>query len=152
MVSATVSYAKALRRGGLAAFVLIAAYFVVVGLISGLDFAFDQFRRYWYFMSALALGFGIQVGMYAYLKDFVGQHDASGKVVAATGTTSTVSMVSCCAHYLVNVVPVLGVAGFLSVVAEYQIELFWLGLAFNVAGISYIATKMVNAAKEHRKC
>jgi Cu+-exporting ATPase len=61
-------------------------------------------------------------------------------------------MVSCCAHYLVNVLPVLGFTGFLVVVAEYQVELFWVGLAFNAAGIIYISSKVANASKEHQKC
>ena len=112
---------------------LLAIYFGVVGLISGMDFALDQFAKFWYFMVPLALGFGIQVGLYTYLKNLVGQHGASGKVVAVSGTTSTAAMVSCCAHYLANIVPMLGVTGFLAVVAEYQIELFWVGLAFNAA-------------------
>jgi Cu+-exporting ATPase len=61
-------------------------------------------------------------------------------------------MVSCCAHYLLNILPILGITGFLTVVAEYQIELFWLGLVFNAGGILYVATMVVKATKEHEKC
>lgn len=131
---------------------LLAIYFSVVSLISGVDFALEQFVTFWYFIVPLALGFGIQVGLYTYLRNLVGQHGASGKVVAVSGTTSTAAMVSCCAHYLVNILPILGVTGFLAVVAEYQIELFWLGLAFNMAGILYIVPKAINATREHKKC
>ena len=138
---------------GITAFILmLVVYFGVVGLISGLDFALEQFAKFWYFILALALGFGIQVGLYTYLKNLVGQHGASGKVVAVSGTTSTVAMVSCCAHYLSNILPILGVAGFLTIVAQYQIELFWVGLAFNAAGILYIAPTVVKATQEHKKC
>jgi len=73
-------------------------------------------------------------------------------VVAVSGTTSTAAMVSCCAHYLANILPIVGVTGFLTIVAQYQIELFWVGLAFNAAGILYIVPKIVNATKEHKKC
>ncbi len=138
---------------GAGAFVsLLAIYFGVVGLISGVDFTLEQFEKFWYFFVLLALGFGIQVGLFIYLRQLVGQHGASGKVVAVTGTTSTATMISCCAHYLVNILPVLGVTGFLSIVAEYQIELFWLGLVFNLAGILYIVPKVINATREHKKC
>lgn len=138
---------------GMGAFVLmISIYFGVVSLISGISFTLDQFARFWYFIVALAVGFGIQVGLYTYLKNLVGQHGASGKVVAVSGTTSTAAMVSCCAHYLVNILPILGVTGFLAVVAEYQVELFWVGLAFNAAGVMYILSKVVKAYKEHKKC
>ena len=73
-------------------------------------------------------------------------------MVAASGTTSTAAMISCCAHYLVNILPVLGVTGFITLVAQYQIQLFWLGLAFNLAGILYIAPKVIKASKEHQQC
>lgn len=144
--------AKPLQYGAGASAAMLAVYFGVVGLISGMAFALEQFAKYWYFILLLALGFGIQVGLYTYLKHLVGRHGASGKMVAVSGTTSTAAMVSCCAHYLVNVLPVLGVTGFLVVVAEYQVELFWVGLAFNAAGITYILSKVVNASKEHEKC
>ncbi len=116
-----------------------------------MSFTLEQFTKFWYFIVALALGFGIQIGLYTYLKNLVGQHGASGKVVATSGATSTAAMVSCCAHYLANILPIVGVTGFLTIVAQYQIELFWLGLAFNAAGILYIAPKVIQATKEHKK-
>ena len=143
---------RPLQFGIVALVLLLAIYFGVVSLISGMDFALEQFATFWYFIIPLALGFGIQVGLYTYLKNLVGQHAASGKVVAVSGTTSTAAMVSCCAHYLANILPILGVTGFLAVVAEYQIELFWLGLVFNAAGIMYVASKVIQASKEHKKC
>lgn len=143
---------KPLQFGVGACALMLVIYFGVVGLISGMDFALDQFAKYWYFILLLALGFGVQVGLYTYLKNLVGRHGASGRVVAVSGTTSTAAMVSCCAHYLTNILPILGVTGFLAVVAEYQIELFWLGLAFNAAGVMYVLSKVVNASREHQKC
>jgi P-type Cu+ transporter len=144
--------AKPFQLGTLALMLMLAIYFGVVGLISGQNFAIEQFTKFWYFIVALALGFGIQVGLYTYLRNLVGQQGMSGKVVAASGTTSAAAMVSCCAHYLVNILPILGVTGMLTLVAQYQIELFWLGLAFNFAGILYIVPKVVKATWEHKKC
>lgn len=143
---------KPLQRGILGIVLLFAIYFVVTSLISGQRFALEQFAKFWYFFAALALGFGIQMGLYTYLKDLVGQHAVSGKVVAVSGTTTTAAMVSCCAHYLTNILPILGVTGFLTFVAQYQIEFFWLGLAFNAAGILFILQKVMQAAQEHKKC
>jgi len=140
------------QTGTLAFMLILAVFFGVVSLISGRDFAFEQFSEFWYFIVPLALGFGIQVGLYTYLKNLVGKHGASGKVVAVSGTTSTAAMVSCCAHYLVNILPIMGLTGFLTVVAEYQVELFWLGLAFNAVGILYVASMVIKATKEHKKC
>jgi Cu+-exporting ATPase len=138
---------------GTAAFVLmLAVFFGVVSLVSGWDFTLEQFAEFWYFIIALALGFGVQVGLYTFLRQLVGQQKMSGKMVATSGTTSTAAMISCCAHYLVNILPVLGVTGFIALVAQYQTQLFWLGLAFNLAGILYIAPKAIQASKEHKQC
>ncbi len=150
--SMTAGIIRPLQFGSGAFVLLLVIYFGVVGLISGMDFALDQFAAFWYFIVPLALGFGIQVGLYTYLKNLVGQHGASGKAVAVSGTTSTAAMVSCCAHYLTNIVPILGVTGFLTIVAEYQIELFWLGLAFNAAGLLYVTSMVMKATREHEKC
>lgn len=143
---------RPIQFGAGGAVLLLIIYFSVVSLVSGIDFAFEQFAQFWYFIVLLAIGFGIQVGLYVYLKNLVGQHGASGKMVAASGATSTAAMVSCCAHYLVNILPVLGITGFLTIVAEYQVELFWLGLVFNVIGILYIARQLARAKREHQKC
>jgi len=151
-VTMAVGFIRPLQFGTAALVLLLAIYFGVVSLISGTDFALEQFVTFWYFIVPLAIGFGIQVGLYTYLKNLVGQHGASGKVVAVSGTTSSAAMVSCCAHYLTNILPILGVTGFLAVVAEYQVELFWLGLTFNAAGVIYILSKVINASREHKKC
>lgn len=128
---------------------LLGVYFAVLSLVSGWDFAVSQFVTFWYFVLPLAIGFGLQVGLYVYLRQITTQ-DQCGKVVATSGTASTASMISCCAHYLTNVLPVLGAAGIVSMVAQYQVELFWLGLAFNAGGLGYIASKVI-AAQAHMR-
>ncbi|OHC74955.1 MAG: hypothetical protein A3G18_01365 [Rhodospirillales bacterium RIFCSPLOWO2_12_FULL_58_28] len=120
---------------------LLILYFGLLTLVSGWSFTLDQFRDFGPFIVALAVGFGIQVGLYVYLRRAL--HAAhSGKVVAVTGATSGAAMVSCCTHYLVNLLPALGAAGLVSLVSQYQIELFWFGLAANLAGIVYIARQL----------
>jgi len=130
-----------LVKGLLASLALLGIYFLLVGLISGFDFAWEQFTRYWYFILGLSIGFGIQVSLYSHLKELVGKNTNRG-VVAVSGTTSTFAMVSCCSHYLVNVLPILGISGFLTLVAQYQIELFWVGLTANFLGILYLVSRL----------
>lgn len=127
-----------------AAFLLI-FYFVVASAVSGWRFAQVQFSNYWYFIVSLASGFGIQVGLYTYLKQEVKKSNEriSGKALAVTGTTSTFAMVSCCAHYLANILPILGIAGMLTVISQYQIQLFWAGLISNAIGIIYIVYSII---------
>ena len=69
--------------------------------------------------------------------------------MAASGTTSSAAMISCCAHYLVNIAPVLGATGLVTFATQYQVEFFWVGLAFNAAGVAYIGSKLWMASKEH---
>lgn len=136
---------RPLLFGALASSIMLEIYFGVLTLVSGWDFTLSEFARFWYLVLALALGFGIQIGLYTYLKQRLIHHHTAGKVVATSGATSTVAMISCCAHYLVNVLPVIGAAGLVTLVAEYQIELFWAGLAFNAGGIVFIASRIWQA-------
>ncbi len=130
-----------------AAALLLVVYVVVVSAVSGWMFMLEQFVAFRYFIVALAAGFGVQIGLYVRLRDIARHRDASGKMIAVSGGTSTAAMVSCCAHYLTNVAPVLGATGFIAVVAQYQTELFWVGLAFNVVGVAYVGRKLRLAAR-----
>jgi Cu+-exporting ATPase len=58
-------------------------------------------------------------------------------------------MLSCCAHYVANVAPVLGATGLVAFAAQFQVELFWVGLLFNLAGIVYIGHKLLKARRHH---
>ena len=136
-------FLKAITYGLSGIIALIGIYFGIISLLSGWNFALDQFFQFWYFIVSLAIGFGIQLGLYVYLKNIVHRSDESGKILAVSGTTSTGAMISCCAHYLANILSILGITGFVSIVSQYQIELFWIGIAFNIAGIVYIARKVI---------
>ena len=127
--------------------VLLVFYFAIVTLISGWDFAQNQFLRFWYFILALAFGFGIQISLYTYLKNSIHSKNKSARVLVASGTTSGAAMISCCAHYLANILPVLGVTGFITIVAQYQVQLFWVGLAANLAGVFYMANRVAKFTK-----
>jgi Cu+-exporting ATPase len=140
-------FVKPMRSGVLAFALLLGAYFIVLTLVSGWEFARTQFAAYWYFVVALAVGFGVQIGLYSYLRRITRHTDASGKVVTVSGATSTGAMISCCAHYLTNVLPVLGATGVVALVAQYQVELFWVGLAFNLAGMFYVGRKAIEATR-----
>jgi Cu+-exporting ATPase len=134
---------KPVLYGFLGAVALLSIYLTIVSTLSGWTLFIDQFLQFWYFIIALAIGFGIQLGLYIYLKGLVHGSDLSGKVMVISGTTSTGAMISCCAHYLVNILPILGVTGLVSIVSQYQVHLFWVGLIFNIAGIAYISRRVI---------
>lgn len=138
---------RSLGIGFLAIGLLLGFYFSILILVSGWAFTKQQFFTYWYFIVALALGFGIQIGLYTYLKNISRQRNSSGKVVAVSGTTSTVAMISCCSHYLVNILPIIGITGLVTIISQYQIQLFWLGLLANFLGIIYMIKRIRKFSK-----
>ena len=144
--------AKPTGFGVLAFGLLLGAYFAVLSLVSGWRFTLSQFSEFWFYVLPLAAGFGLQVALYIRLRQLLHQSKDAGTVMAASGTTSTAAMISCCAHYLVNIAPVIGATGLVAFAAQYQVEFFWVGLAFNAAGIAYIASRLFNAIKEHAQC
>jgi len=138
---------KSILFGLLGSLGLLFFYFSILTFISGWEFAEAQFFAYWYFILALAGGFGIQIGLYAYLKNIVQHQNQAGRVVAVSGATSTVAMISCCSHYLVNLLPILGIAGFVTIISQYQVQLFWVGISANLLGITYMLRKIVQVRK-----
>ena len=148
-MSVATNVAKSVLYGTLASAILLGIYFAVLTLVSGWSFAQSQFAIYWYFIISLVVGFGIQIALYQYIKSLVHDGQGMGKVVGVSGTTSTTAMISCCAHYLVNLVPILGVTGLATFVSQYQIKIFWVGLAFNIFGITFIGNKIVKFKKYH---
>ena len=135
-----------LMWGIVSTLLLLGFTYSVVAIFSGWEFALRQFRQFWYYIVALALGFGVQVGLYVYLRTVV-NHSSPG-ALTASGATSTAAMVSCCAHHIVDVLPVLGVAGVLSGLGQYQRQLYWVALGFNMIGIIYTANRMI-AMRRH---
>ncbi len=143
----TNNIAKPVLYGLFASTILLGIYFAILTLVSGWSFAQDQFATYWYFITGLAIGFGIQIALYQYIKNLVHEGLGMGKVVGVSGTTSTTAMISCCAHYLVNLVPILGVTGLATFAAQYQVKLFWVGIFFNITGIVYMASRIYKFKK-----
>jgi Cu+-exporting ATPase len=140
---------KSTLYGILASAILLGAYFGVLTFVSGWSFAQDQFADYWYFIVSLAVGFGIQIALYQFIKYLVHEGKGMGKVLGVSGTTSTAAMISCCAHYLVNLVPILGVTGLATFAAQYQVKLFWVGIFFNVVGIVYMINRIIKFKKDN---
>jgi len=63
---------------------LILFYLTVVSIFQGMEFAFLNLRSLWYLIFPLAIGFGMQIGLYTSIK-----HTAQMiGMVAATGTIS----------------------------------------------------------------
>lgn len=132
---------KSVVFGVLGSLILLGFYFLILNFVSGWEFTLMQFKISWYYIIVLSLGFGTQIGLYTYLRQKI-SNQKTGKVVAVSGTASTIAMISCCSHYLVNILPIIGITGFLTIVGQYQTQLFWVGILANLFGIIYILRKI----------
>jgi Cu+-exporting ATPase len=147
--SAAAAATVAAAAGIGAALALLVLYFGLLSVLSGWDFTRDEFARYWPYIVALATGFGVQVSLFVLLRRLV-QAKHAGKIVAVTGGASGAAMVSCCSHYLVNLLPALGATGLVTLVGEYQVELFWVGIAANALGVAYVGGRLLAFLREDR--
>ena len=55
--------------------------------------------------------------------------------IAASGGVSGGSMLACCSHFALNMIPILGFAGLASFLMAYQKWFFSIGIVANVFGI-----------------
>jgi hypothetical protein len=84
-------------------------------------------------------GFGVQVGLYTYLKTVVhAVARGTGALAGAGGGTSTAAMVACCAHHVSDVLPLVGLSAAATFLAEYRIPFMLVGLGTNLIGIAVI--------------
>lgn len=127
--------------------ILLMVFFGIVTLANGsFDSALQEFSRIWYWVLILATGFGFQLGLFIYLKQRVAEKTTAVTAeVAASGTVTTGSMVACCAHGLVNVLPLVGVSAAAAFLATYQLPLILIGVFSNLVGI----TIMLGIIKKH---
>lgn len=98
--------------------------------------AWWQFRELWFLMLPLIAGFGVQVGLFSYIKFL--SHAANNRIMATSSAASTVSMIACCAHHLTDVVPILGLSALSLWLVNFQKPLLILGILSNLAGSLYM--------------
>ena len=91
-----------------------------------------------YFVGAIVLGFGTQVGLYVHLRQVVKRRRlAASTAVTIAGTgTSSVAMVACCAHHLADALPLVGLSGLAVFLGDYRIPMMALGVGMNAVGVA----------------
>jgi YHS domain-containing protein len=132
----------------------VAAAMGVVGFYLGLltvtsDWynARSQFGEYGIWILALGVGLGVQATLFSLYRAWHrGESMKAAKYsLAASGGISTTAMAACCAHYLVVILPVLGLP-FLSAAAAglagYQTYFFLAGVISNLFGIGLMIRMM----------
>lgn len=120
--------------GLLAGTFLLVFYISIVSLFQGFEFAIMNFRSLWYWIVPLAIGFGTQIGLF-----FSIRHTAEMTgMVAGTGGISGGSMIVCCSHFILNMLPIAGISGLAIFLVKYQTAFFGIGIISNIIGIGFI--------------
>ena len=120
--------------GLLAGIGLLLFYLGVLSIFQGIEFAFLNLRSLWYFIFPLAIGFGIQIGLYTSIK-----HNAMiNGVAGGTGGIAGGSMIACCSHFLLNLIPIVGISGIATILMNYQKWFLGVGIIANIFGIIFM--------------
>ena len=121
---------------------LLGLYLGIISLAQGIDHALEQLATDVLFVALVAVGFGIQVGMFAELRTLDRRHRASAAVTAVGTGTSTVAMLACCAHHLVDLLPIIGLSAAAVFLEAYKVPLLVAGIGMNAIGIIVVARQL----------
>ena len=136
---------RSVAAGVLAAVALLGVYLGIISLAQGVEHAVEQLATDAFFVGLIAVGFGTQIALFAELRTVDRQHRASAAVTAVGTGTSTVAMLACCAHHVVDLLPLLGLSAAAVFLNAYKTPLFVVGIGMNVIGIVVIARQLQRA-------
>lgn len=129
--------ARAVTIGLLGTLALSGLYLGIVSLAESPRHAFDLFWEDRWLVIPILLTFGVQVGLYAFVR--VGAHlppHTAGASAAAGGGLSTVAMVACCVHHVTDLLPIVGIGLAATFLTAWKTPLMGLGLTANLVGIA----------------
>lgn len=138
---------RSIAIGAIAAGSLLLTYLAVISLAQGIDHAFRQLAADALFVGLIAAGLGTQVALFAELRTIDRIHRASAAVTAASTGTSAAAMLACCAHHLVDLLPIVGLSAAAVFLDAYRVPLFLLGIGMNLVGIVVIDRQLRRARR-----
>jgi hypothetical protein len=130
---------KPLFWGAVAGLSLLTVYFLILTIANSFSHSIEQFKMIWYWITLLVLGFGVQFGLYMYIRGVAKIQNVSGTAtssVAVAGGVSTTSMVACCAHHVTDVLPILGISAAVVFLNQFQNLFIIVGVLSNLIGIN----------------
>lgn len=135
---------KFLKRSALGVAALLSLYIIAMSLGNTFTIALSELGRWWAYIAALAVGFGVQVGLYMHIRDFAraGGGELHGSRMAMGGGVSATSMVVCCLHHVTDVLPFLGLSAASLFLADYQSVFMSLGVLSSVVGTAVMLEQL----------
>ena len=129
---------KAWVYGISAVLIVIAVNLIVLYLLNFPLMATEIIKKYFILLILLIGGFGFQVGLFTYFNSL---NAISCSTTITSGGISGISMILCCSHYLLNILPFLGaVIGIsaLSALSKYTVYFLLFGIISNIIGVGII--------------
>ena len=136
---------------------LMGVYFGIVTWVESPKHAVEFFWQDRWIVIPIIFGFGVQSALYTILKlrlylpvmdlalaGSANSIQTSGASVGASGTTSTIAMVACCAHHVTDVLPILGLTAAATFLAKYRQAFMGIGLGTTVIGIVYMGIVIIH--------
>lgn len=138
---------RSILAGFVGAVALLGLYLGIISLAQGAEHAFEQLATDAVFVGLISAGLGTQIALFMELRTVDRRHRAGAAVTAVGTGTSTVAMLACCAHHLVDLLPILGLSAGAVFLNAYQTPLFLVGIGMNVVGIIVIARQLRRARR-----
>lgn len=138
---------RSVAAGFVAAAALLGVYLGIISLAQGVEHAFEQLGTDALFVGLIAAGFGTQIALFVELRAVDRLHRSAAAVTAAGTGTSAAAMLACCAHHLVDLLPLLGLSAAAVFLNAYQTPLFLVSIGMNVIGIAIIARQLRRARR-----
>ncbi len=121
---------------------LVFFYLGIISVVESWTHAVELVLNDAFFVGAIGLGFGVQVGLFSYTRQLKKIHYKQGAGLwTATGTgtgTSTVSMVACCLHHVGDILPLAGLSAATLFFEQYRYPLMWFGVVINLLGVLFM--------------
>jgi hypothetical protein len=124
---------------------LVGFYVAVLALSGGSEHLIDQARTDWWLLTPIILAFGTQVALSVELRHRHRAEHLAASTGAGTGA-SAIGMVACCAHHVVDLVPILGVAGIVGFLFDWRIAIMVAGLTINLVVVAIAGRRLAHLA------
>lgn len=126
------------RNSIIAILAVVAINFIVLYSLNFPQMALLQIKKYALLLILLVSGFGIQIGLFTYLKH---KNAYCSITAAASGGISSISMILCCSHYIINILPFISISA-ASFLAKYTLQILLFGVVSNIIGIMIMLNKI----------
>ncbi len=136
-----------LIKGVLGGVILLVLYFLILSLANSFSHAITRLTEMWYWILPLVVGFSIQIGLYFFVRERIRLQKTKNTTTAVgvSAGVSTGSMIACCAHHLIDILPILGLSAAFLFLSEYQTLFLVLGILSNIVAIIF----MLEIIKKH---